>query len=176
MMMRALNLIVTASLLAISITLSAADTAVATKAFAKVNPTEGQKVTGYVTFEALDKGVHIVADFKGLTPGLHGFHVHEKGDCSSHDGSSAGGHYNPSGKKHGGPDDLDRHAGDFGNVEADANGNAHYERTDLIIKLDGADSIIGKSIVIHADPDDLKSQPSGNSGARIGCGPIEAAK
>jgi Cu-Zn family superoxide dismutase len=173
MMFRTLNFILAASLFSVA-TLSAVEAAVTTKAFAKISPTSDQKVTGNVTFETVDKGVRIVADFKGLTPGLHGFHVHEKGDCSAHDGSSAGGHYNPSGKKHGGPNDAERHAGDFGNVEADADGNAQYERIDTVITLDGVDSIIGKSIVIHADPDDLKSQPAGNSGARIGCGLIEA--
>jgi len=76
-------------------------------------------------------------------------------------------------KKHGGPDDEERHAGDFGNVNADASGKAHYERIDTVIELEGENSIIDKSIVIHADPDDLKTDPSGNSGKRIGCGPIE---
>lgn len=159
-----------------SLSISAVETMTVKKAEAKVSPTTGNKVKGLVTFEALDKGVRIVADFEGLTPGLHGFHVHEKGDCSAHDASSAGGHFNPTGKKHGGPDDLDRHVGDFGNVEANADGKAHYERIDMIVSLEGENSIVDKSIVIHADPDDLKSQPTGNSGARIGCGVIEAVK
>ncbi|HRD54843.1 MAG TPA: superoxide dismutase family protein [Parachlamydiaceae bacterium] len=147
---------------------------IAIKALARVSPTEGNKVKGLVTFEKLENGsVLIAADFEGLTPGLHGFHVHEHGDCSSKDGSSAGGHFNPMHKKHGGPDDEERHAGDFGNVNADASGKAHYERIDTVIELEGENSIIDKSIVIHADPDDLKTDPSGNSGKRIGCGPIE---
>lgn len=145
------------------------------KAIAKVNPSDGQKVTGTVTFETLDKGVRIVADLQGLTPGAHGFHVHEKGDCG-HDGMDAGAHFNPTGKKHGGPDDADRHAGDFGNVIANEAGIAHYDRIDYVITLNGKDSIIGRSIMVHKDADDFKTQPAGNSGARIGCGLIEAAK
>ncbi len=152
---------------------SNAETATALKAYAKVSPTTGNQVTGTVTFETTDKGVLIIADFEGLKPGSHGFHVHEKGDCS-HDAASAGGHFNPTNKKHGGPDDPDRHVGDFGNVVADASGKAHYERVDALVKLEGPESIIDKSIVIHADPDDFTSQPSGNSGARIGCGLIQA--
>lgn len=157
-----------------AVTFSNAETASITKAVAKVSPTTGNQVTGLVTFEVTDKGVLIIADFEGLKPGAHGFHVHEKGDCSAHDASSAGGHFNPTNKKHGGPDDPDRHVGDFGNVVADVTGKAHYERVDTLVKLDGPESIIDKSIVIHADPDDFTSQPSGNSGARIGCGLIQA--
>lgn len=160
---------------ALTVSFADAATATVTKAVAKVNPTVGNQVTGTVTFEVVDKGVLIVGDFEGLKPGLHGFHVHEKGECN-HDASSAGGHFNPAGTKHGGPDDKERHAGDFGNVEANAEGKAHYERIDTVIKLEGADSIVDKSIVIHADPDDFKTQPTGNSGARIGCGVIQAVK
>lgn len=153
----------------------ASEQSIATKAVARVSPTDGNQVKGLVTFEKMENGnVLIAADFEGLTPGLHGFHVHEHGDCSSKDGSSAGGHFNPMNKKHGGPEDSERHAGDFGNVSADQSGKAHYERIDTVIQLEGPDSIIGKSIVIHADPDDLKTDPSGNSGKRIGCGPIES--
>jgi len=145
----------------------------ALKAHSIVHPTEGNTMSGKVTFTETGDLVLIDADFEGLKPGLHGFHVHEKGDCSAHDGSSAGGHFNPTHKKHGGPDSAERHVGDFGNLVADQDGKAHYQRMDSLIKLTGQDSIVGKSIVVHADPDDLESQPAGNSGARIGCGLIE---
>ena len=147
-----------------------------TKAIAIVHPTEGNQAKGSVMFTVTEKGLHILGDFEGLKPGLHGFHVHEKGDCSAHDGSSAGGHFNPSNAKHGGPHDHERHAGDLGNLSADATGVAHYEHIDAQLTLQGTNSIIGRSVVIHADPDDLVTQPTGNSGARVGCGAIEAVK
>lgn len=147
-----------------------------TEARAEVHASSGSQVKGVVTFSQVADGVKIVADFEGLTPGKHGFHVHEKGDCSAHDGSSAGGHFNPTNQPHGGPDSEKRHAGDFGNVVADDSGKAHYERIDKVIRLNGEQSIVDKSIVIHQDPDDLVSQPTGNSGARIGCGVIKAVK
>jgi superoxide dismutase, Cu-Zn family len=139
-----------------------------------VHPTEGNHVSGKVAFIAEENGVRIIADITGLKPGKHGFHVHEHGDCSAADASSAGGHFNPTGKKHGGPDSEERHVGDFGNLEADGTGVAHYDRLDKVIQLSGPNSIVGKSIIIHADADDLVSQPSGNSGARVACGIIEA--
>lgn len=154
----------------------AVETAVVTEAKAEVNPSSGSKVRGTVTFTQVDGGVKIVGDFEGLTPGKHGFHVHEKGDCSAHDGSSAGAHFNPTNQPHGGPDSSARHVGDLGNVKADANGKAHYERIDSVISLNGENSILDKSIVIHQDPDDYTTQPTGNSGARVGCGVIHAVK
>jgi len=154
---------------------SANDYPIKDKKMAKsiVEPTKGNIAAGVVWFTETSKGVSVSADFYGLTPGKHGFHVHEKGDCSAHDASSAGGHFNPEGVNHGGPNSSVRHVGDLGNIDADSSGYAHYERVDHMIKLEGAHSIIGKSIVIHKDPDDLVSQPTGNAGARIGCGPIE---
>ena len=144
------------------------------QAMAEINPTsKDSKVKGRVTFTKVTDGVRIIGHFEGLTPGDHGFHVHEFGDCS-HEGEAAGGHFNPTKRKHGGPTDEDRHVGDFGNVTADANGKATYDRIDKVITLSGENSIVGHSIVIHADRDDYTSQPSGNSGKRIGCGIIEA--
>ncbi len=148
-------------------------TAPVTNAKVILKPTESNHVSGTVTFTAVEGGVKIVADVKNLTPGKHGFHVHEHGDCSAADGSSAGGHFNPTNKKHGGPDSPERHVGDFGNLVANENGEAHYERIDNVISLNGPDSIVGKSIIIHAGEDDLTTQPTGNSGARIACGLIE---
>lgn len=146
------------------------------KAIAIVHPTKGHNVGGKIEFITENGGVRIVADIQGLKPGKHGFHAHEHGDCSAPDASSAGGHYNPTNKKHGGPDSPERHVGDFGNLEADENGIAHYDRLDKVIELNGKYSIIGKSIIIHADADDFVSQPTGNSGARVACGLIEAVQ
>ena len=145
-----------------------------TKAVAILHPTEGNKLAGTVTFTQVDGGVLIVADVSGLTPGKHGFHVHEHGDCSAPDASSAGGHFNPTHKKHGGPDSPERHVGDFGNLEANSEGKAHYERVDKIISLNGPESIVNLSVIVHANEDDLVSQPAGNSGPRIGCSVIKA--
>lgn len=145
-----------------------------TQAKARIQATQGNHVKGTVTFTKTEAGLKIVGDFEGLEPGQHGFHIHEKGECSSHDGSSAGGHFNPQNTQHGGPADHERHAGDLGNISADEKGIAHYEYTDHLLTLQGAYSIIGRSVVIHADVDDYVTQPTGNSGARIGCGVIEA--
>ena len=147
-----------------------------TKAVATLSPTQGNTVSGVVTFTKTDGGVKIVADVAGLTPGQHGFHIHEFGDCSATDAASAGGHFNPTHRQHGGPDAEMRHAGDFGNLDADASGKAHYERVDRVIALDGPESIIGHAVIVHAKADDLKSQPSGNAGARVACGVIGVAK
>lgn len=145
------------------------------KAVVVLNPTEGYQVRGVVTFTETHKGVKIVADVQGLTPGKHGFHIHEKGDCGSADASSAGGHFNPDNKKHGSPDSLERHVGDLGNLEADEQGKAHYERVDAIITLEGDHSVIGRSLIIHEKEDDFTSQPVGNAGARVACGLIVEA-
>jgi Cu-Zn family superoxide dismutase len=147
-----------------------------TKAVAVLSSTKGNSVSGTVTFTKVDGGVKIVADVTGLTPGLHGFHIHEFGDCSAADATSAGGHFNPHHMQHGGPDAAVRHAGDFGNLEADASGKAHYERVDTMISLEGADSIVGHGVIVHEKADDLKTQPTGNAGARVACGAIGVAK
>jgi len=142
------------------------------KAFAIVNPKGGSEVVGAVIFTEVDGGVKIVADIGGLTPGKHGFHIHEHGDCSAVDASSAGGHFNPTNKKHGGPDSAERHLGDLGNIEANQYGFAHYERIDSDLSLNGEYSIIDKSVVVHEGEDDLTTDPSGNSGKRVACGEI----
>lgn len=147
-----------------------------TKAVCVIQPTEGNDVSGLVTFTKVDGGVKVVADLEGLTPGKHGFHVHEYGDISGLDGKSAGGHFNPYNKKHGGPDDVERHVGDLGNIVAGDDGKAHYERVDKVIKLNGEHSIIGRAIIVHAGEDDLTSQPTGDAGARVGYGVIGIGK
>ncbi len=129
-----------------------------------------------VTFTRTDSGIKIVADVEGLTEGKHGFHVHQYGDCSNPDGTSAGGHFNPENKKHGAPTDTERHVGDLGNLDAGADGRAHYERMDSVITLSGEHSIIGRGIIVHAGEDDLTSQPTGAAGARVACGVIGIAK
>jgi Cu-Zn family superoxide dismutase len=146
------------------------------KAIAVLHPTAGNNVTGLVTFSKSGDEIKVVADVTGLTPGKHGFHVHEFGDCSSSDGNSAGGHFNPTHKQHGAPDASDRHAGDLGNIEADASGKAHLEWSDKVMKLSGADSIVGHSVIVHEKVDDLKTQPTGNAGGRLACGVIGVAK
>jgi len=145
-------------------------------AIAVLNPTEGSKVHGAVSFREDGKGVRIMANIEGLSPGPHGFHIHEFGDCSSPEANSAGGHFNPSDMPHAGPNAEKRHIGDLGNVEADKNGLARLEVTDNAISLAGPRSIIGRSVIVHAQADDFKTQPTGNSGARVACGVIGIAK
>jgi superoxide dismutase, Cu-Zn family len=146
------------------------------KAICILYPTQGNNVTGTITFTRTAEGIQVMGDIHGLTPGKHGFHIHEFGDCSAGDGSSAGGHFNPSNTQHGGPMDMQRHEGDMGNVTADSTGNAHVEFLDKMMRLEGPGSVIGRSVVIHKGSDDMKSQPSGNSGPRIACGVIGIAK
>ncbi|MDZ7690560.1 MAG: superoxide dismutase family protein [Balneolaceae bacterium] len=142
---------------------------------AVVHPTEGNEVNGTVTFEETSEGVHVTAQLSGLEQGRHGFHIHQYGDCSANDGTSAGGHYNPTGNDHGAPTQDNRHMGDMGNIVADSDGNATIDYTDPIITLDGANSIVGRGIVVHGGEDDLESQPSGAAGPRVGCGVIGVA-
>ena len=144
------------------------------KAAAQLEPKSGSQVTGTVTFTKSGDEVQVVADIQNLKPGKHGFHIHEKGDCSAADAASAGGHFNPTQKHHGGPKTAEHHSGDLGNIEADASGKAHLDWKGKL-SLSGADSIIGKSVVVHEKDDDLKTDPAGNSGARIACGTINAA-
>jgi Cu-Zn family superoxide dismutase len=146
------------------------------KAVCVLYPTQGNNVTGTVTFTKVEGGVKIVADLKGLTKGKHGIHIHEYGDCTSADGMSAGGHFNPMGESHGSPMAAMHHEGDMGNIEADASGNAHLEYVDKSISFEGMTSIIGRSVVVHKDEDDFKTQPTGNSGARVACGVIGIGK
>jgi len=143
-------------------------------AVATLSPTAGNTAAGTVTFIQKGDKVSVVAKVSGLSPGAHGFHVHEKGDCSSPDGMSAGGHFNPTGKPHGDPNAPDHHAGDMPMLVADASGNASLT-ADLSPMTVGAGTtdIIGKAVIVHKDPDDYKTQPTGNSGARLACGVIK---
>lgn len=145
------------------------------RAVAVISPTKGNTAHGVVWFTRDGDKVRVVADIDGLKPGVHGFHIHEFGDHTSADGMSAGGHLNPMKMPHAGPDVAQRHEGDLGNITADANGHAHLDLTDSGLSLHGAHSIIGHSVVVHAAPDDLKTQPTGNAGARVGYGVIGIA-
>jgi len=147
-----------------------------TRATALIYPTKGNSGAGVIKFAEEKEGLHITAHLTGLTPGEHGFHIHEFGMCNCDDAVCAGDHYNPTNSKHGGPDDNDRHAGDFGNIVADEQGIGRYDRVDKQATLNGPHSIIGRTVIIHAGADDFTTQPSGNAGARIACGIVGIAK
>jgi Cu-Zn family superoxide dismutase len=147
-----------------------------TRAVAVLHPTAGNTVEGTVTFAATSGGVAVKASLKGLAAGAHGFHVHEFGDCTAPDATSAGGHFNPKGKPHGAPTDAARHAGDLGNIQASSDGTATLEWTDPHMKLDGPDGVIGHAVIVHVNADDFKTQPTGNAGGRVACGVIGVAK
>jgi Cu-Zn family superoxide dismutase len=143
------------------------------KAEAVLAPTMGNRVSGNVSFTQAGDKVRVMAEVSGLKPGAHGFHVHDKGDCTAPDGTSAGGHFNPMTKPHGNPEHSDHHAGDMPQLIADANGVARLTAYLGGITLkDGPTNIIGRSVIVHADADDFKTQPTGNSGARQACGVI----
>ena len=142
---------------------------------AVMSPTKGNSASGTVSFRQEGDSVVVVARISGLTPGAHGFHIHEKGDCSAPDATSAGGHFNPTGKAHGHPDHADHHAGDMPQLTADATGNASLTATLPGLSIgSGAANIVGRGVIVHAAPDDYKTQPTGNSGARVACGVITA--
>ena len=146
------------------------------KAIATLEPTRGNTAAGTVTFQQRGDKVLVMADIRGLKPNQeHGFHAHEKGDCSSGDGLSTGGHFNPGGKPHG-RHDADHHAGDLPALKADAAGNAKasFEIGGVSVGAAGAD-LVGRGVIVHAAPDDYATQPTGNSGARIACGVIKAS-
>jgi Cu-Zn family superoxide dismutase len=134
-------------------------------------------VTGVVTFtEVPGSGVKVVARVENLAgaPGRHGLHVHEGRSCDPPDFQSAGGHFNPTGAPHAGPDATPRHAGDLGNIEVAADGTGTVDlTTDLLALDDGASSVIGRAVIVHEMADDLTSQPTGNAGGRIACGIVE---
>ena len=139
-------------------------------AIAVLSPTEGNDLQGTVTFIQTPEGVRVQANLTGLTAGTeHGFHVHQYGDCSASDGTSAGGHFNPHGADHARPDAASRHVGDLGNSEAT------YDRVDTQLAFEGESSIIGRAVIVHGGTDDLSSQPSGAAGPRIACGVIGIA-
>ncbi|KTF33636.1 superoxide dismutase family protein [Xanthomonas vesicatoria] len=139
----------------------------------------GSLVSGRVVLVPALQGIRITGTVGGLRPGgVAGFHVHERGDCSATDASSAGGHFNPTGTSHGRAGSGIHHLGDMDNLRADAEGVAHLDMILSGISLgDGAPSdVIGKALIVHADADDYRSQPSGNAGARLACGVIRVTQ
>jgi Cu-Zn family superoxide dismutase len=143
-------------------------------AAAKLESKSGSTVTGKVGFMETPAGLEVTVEISGAKPGKHGVHLHETGDCSAPDAKSAGGHFNPAGSTHGGPDAEPRHGGDLGNITAGADGKGMLTIVVHGVGIaGGATSVLGKSVVIHDGEDDLKSQPAGNSGSRVACGVIE---
>ncbi len=136
--------------------------------------TSGSTATSTVTFtEMADGTVQAVIHLTGVPPGIHGFHLHDKGDCGDN-GNAAGGHFNPTGAPHGAPSAPSHHAGDFGNVEAGADGKVDETRSlHGITVTAGPNSVVGHAVILHANPDDLTTQPTGNAGPRIACGVVQ---
>jgi superoxide dismutase, Cu-Zn family len=148
----------------------------AIRAVCVMGPTKGNSVTGVLWFDTTPDGVHIHGTISGLAPNsVHGFHIHEFGDLTKDDGTAAGGHFNPTHQVHGGPGSGPHMAGDLGNVKADDSGTATVDLTSPDISIaDGANAIVGRSVVVHTSEDDLT--PKANPGARIGIGVIGYAK
>ena len=146
------------------------------RATAALQPTKGSKAFGEATFEQAGDKVRVIVFAQGLKPNAeHGLHIHEAGDCSSGDGMSAKGHFNPHGKPHGNPASGERHAGDLPALKSGKDGRAKIDFSlDVISIGQGSGNIVGRGLIIHADPDDYKTQPTGNAGARIACGVIKA--
>ena len=171
--MKSLAFLVVGSFLALG---GAASADSGKKAVAVLKPAAGGSVAGTIGFAAVEGGVRVSGRITGLTPGSHGFHVHEKGDCSAADFTSAGGHFNPTGDPHAAPTEAKRHAGDMGNVEANKDGVAEVNYLDTKLSFAGASSVVGRGVIVHANPDDFKTQPTGNAGGRVACGVVEAVQ
>jgi len=143
-------------------------------ATAQLKPTKGSKTFGEATFEQVGDLIRVVVFVQGLKPEQeHGLHIHEAADCSG-DATGAKGHFNPHGKPHGLPGIAERHAGDLPALKANKAGRANiHVDVDIITLTPGPANIIGRALIVHADPDDYKTQPTGNAGARIACGVIQ---
>ena len=146
-----------------------------TYATAQINSASGSNLTGTAIFTKDGENITLSIEIQNASPGLHAVHIHESGDCSAPDGTSAGGHWNPTGVAHGKWGEGEFHLGDIGNITVDEDGTGSIElTTDLWEIGTGSDvDVIGKGIIVHAGADDFTSQPSGAAGARIGCGVIE---
>ena len=142
------------------------------KAVAVLHPTDGFDARGTVYFTAVENGVQVTAEISGLSEGNKGFHIHQYGDCTAANGTSAGGHFNPEGMDHAGPTDAIRHMGDMGNITANAQGNAMIDYVDKTIHIN---MILGRGVIVHNGEDNLSSQPSGAAGPRVACGVIGVA-
>ncbi|MEO6154260.1 MAG: superoxide dismutase family protein [Thermomonas sp.] len=151
----------------------------AKQAVANLASASGSLVSGKLMLVPMGNGVHLTGEVGGFRPGSrHGFHIHEKGDCSAADASSAGGHFNPTAQPHGRAMQGAHHAGDSDNIVADANGVARVNAHFMGVSLGGGagNDIAGHAFVVHAAPDDYSSQPSGNAGARVACGVIKIVR
>ncbi len=143
-----------------------------TLAVAKLRPTEGHQAEGTILLRQTEDGVHLYGEIRGLEPGLRGFHIHEYGDLRGPDGTMAGGHFDPDDMPHGAPGDEEHHAGDLGNVEAGEDGVA---KVDIHAPWLTLHAVIGRSLIVHAEEDDLVTQPTGDAGARAAIGVIGIA-
>lgn len=143
-------------------------------AVADLAPTKGNAVAGRITFTQVGNVVRVAGEVRGLAPNKeHGFHVHDKGDCSSGDGMSTGGHFNPTGKPHGAHHHDEHHAGDLVSLRANSEGVARVAFDSSTISVaEGASAVTGRGLIVHRDPDDYKTQPTGNSGPRVACAVI----
>ncbi len=141
------------------------------RAVANLAPTTGNQVSGTVNFVQSADKVLVRGEIRGLKPNAeHGFHVHEKGDCSSGDGMSTGGHFNPTARAHGNHGAGEHHTGDLPTLKANAQGVATFSFESTSIRVgSGITDIVGKGLIVHRDPDDYKTQPTGNSGPRVAC-------
>jgi superoxide dismutase, Cu-Zn family len=144
-------------------------------ASATLEPRSGSNVKGTITFTQVGDVVRVAGEVTGHTKGPKGFHIHAMGDCSAHDAMSAGGHFNPTNSKHGGPYEPVKHAGDLGNIVFNDAGVAKINFTvgDISVSRDQANGIIGRALMVHAQVDDLKTDPTGNAGGRVACGVIK---
>lgn len=145
------------------------------QAVAVLHPTEGNEVSGTITFDKESDGLHVHAEAAGLTPGKHGFHIHLYGDCRAADGTSAGTHFNFEGSSLNPPKDIDRITGNLGNLDAGENGQATADTVLANATLNGAKSIIGRAVVVHAKANDPSQPPIGAAGSRQACGVIGIA-
>ena len=140
-------------------------------ATAKVEGRSSVALSGEATFTEVKDGVKLTLTLTGVPAGVHAVHIHEKGDCSAPDATSAGGHFNPTSVDHGAPTADPHHGGDFGNMTVGKNGKGKLTMTSKVLTVaEGANSVVGRAIIIHAKEDDMKTQPTGNAGGRIGCG------
>ncbi|MGY0633529.1 superoxide dismutase family protein [Luteimonas sp. A478] len=146
-------------------------------AIAVLSPTESNDTGGQLQFAVVDGNIHVTGEVTGLSAGgEHGFHVHETGDCSAPDATSAGGHFNPEDAEHGRAGQGEHHVGDSDNLMANDEGVAQVDRWlhGATLGDGGAADIVGKGVIVHADADDYVTQPTGGAGDRLACGVIEA--
>lgn len=171
---RILAMAVVGTAVALACASTSSSKAAGASARAAIEPRSGSTVTGTATFTELPSGgVHVHVHVDHAPPGTHGFHIHEKGDCSDPEAKSAGGHFNPGGMPHAGPTAAQRHAGDLGNIEIKDSGSGDLDLdSDMLTVKAGPNSVVGRSVIFHEKTDDMTTQPTGNAGGRLGCGVI----